>query len=314
MEDDNNNLPDESPEQEQNGEIKPVISPILAGFLAFFVCFILFQVGGSVLTILILGMNPKNYPLNSVRLLESAGEILLILLPALLFTKWNYSDIGKIIRIRSVLWQEVLLFSLGAILLVPILQDLLYIQNYIFNNLANSTTFFHNLKSALDSWDGAVENSYINILATRNFMEKLLVIVIVGIVPAICEESMFRGFIQRSFEMKMKPFWAALIAAFCFGVSHLYPYQLIALTGLGLFFGFAAYTSETIVIPIILHFLNNFMAIIMYFFYGNQELVNNPTISKSDLIPTIGMLVGLTIIFFFIIYFIKRYYSKLKKA
>jgi membrane protease YdiL (CAAX protease family) len=316
MENDNGNLPEKPPEQDQNdnSNIKPVISPIAAAFIGLFGGFILYQVVGGILTLLVFGMDINHAPVNQYRLMTAAGQILFILLPALLFSKWFYNDVGKIIRIRMPSWQEVLLFLIGIAILSPLLQNLLYIQNYVLNSLASSSSFFNSVRSSMDKLDSLVQSAYVNLLQSNNFFEKILIVAVVAIVPAFCEETMFRGFIQRSFEMKMKPFWAALITAVFFGLYHFSPYGLIALVCLGFFFGFAAYTSETLVIPIILHFANNFIAVIMYFMYGNEELTNNPTISKAELIPTLGMLIGLTIVFFFLIYFIKRYYSKLKKA
>jgi CAAX protease family protein len=316
MEDDNGNLPETPPEQDQNDDskIKPVISPIAAAFIGLFGGFLLYQVVGGILTLLVFGMDINHAPINQYRLMTAAGQILFILLPALLFSKWFYTDVGKIIRLRMPSWQEVLLFLIGIAILSPLLQNLLYIQNYVLNSLASSSSFFNSVRSSMDKLDNLVQSAYGNLLESNNFFEKILIVTVVAIVPAFCEETMFRGFIQRSFEMKMKPFWAALITAIFFGLYHFSPYGLIALVCLGFFFGFAAYTSETLVIPIILHFTNNFIAVIMYFIYGNEELTNNPTITKAELIPTLGMLAGLTIVFFFLIYFIKRYYSKLKKA
>lgn len=316
MEDENNNLP-ETPNEtglNNNPENKPVISPIAAAFIGLFGGFFLYQIVGGILTILIFGTDIKSAPVNAYRLMTAAGQILFILLPALLFSKWFYIDVGKIIKIRIPSWQEILLFVIGIVILTPLLQNLLYIQNYVFNNLASSSSFFHSIKSAVDKLDDLVQSAYVDLLKSNNFAEKILIVGVVAVVPAFCEETMFRGFIQRSFEMKMKPFWAALITAVFFGLYHFNPYGLIALVCLGFFFGFAAYTSETIVLPIILHFLNNFIAVTMYFIYGDQELVNNPTITKSELMPTLAALVGLIIIFFSLIYFIKRYYSRLKQA
>ncbi len=318
MEENSNNPQEEKnfPEHkhDNNDGINPVINPILAGIIGLFGGFILYQFVGGTLLLLVFGLDIKNAPPDLYRLMTAASQILFILLPALLFSKWFYIDVGKIIRIRIPSWQEIGLFVVGIIILTSLLQNFLYIQNYLLDSLAKTSPFVHSVKSALDSFDKLVEDTYVDLLKPSNFADMLLIIIVVSVVPAFCEESLFRGFIQRSFEMKMKPFWAALITAIFFGLYHVNPYSLIPLICLGLFFGFAAYSSETIILPIILHFLNNFAAVILYFIFGNDELINNPTVSKLDLVPTIEAFVGLSILFFILIFFIKKYYSKIKNA
>src|SRR5574338_160321 len=77
-------------------------------------------------------IDPDCDPVNDLRLMTMAGQILFILLPALLFAKWIYSDVGKIIRIRRPDWKELSLFIIGIVILTPLLQSYLYIQNYFF--------------------------------------------------------------------------------------------------------------------------------------------------------------------------------------
>lgn len=305
-----NNIPN-SPETPQK-QINPLISPIAAAILGLVGAFFLYQIVGGIITLLIFGEDLKSAPINALRLLTAGGQILFILLPALVFAKWIYEDVSTIIRFKLPDWKEFALFILGIVILTPLLQNYLYIQNYFVAYLAKISPFFQNIKSALDSLDKMIENTYGDLLSTNNFLEGIFVIVIVSVVPALCEETMFRGFIQKSFEFKLKPFWAALITAIFFGLYHFNPYGLIPLIGLGFYFGFAAYTSNSIFIPMTLHFLNNFAAIILYFVFGNDELINSAVESKADLNSTIISFVLLLIVFSGVIVFIKRYYSQVK--
>jgi len=293
-------------------QIKPLISPIAAAIIGLVGAFFLYQIVGGTITLLIFGKDLKSAPINALRLLTAGGQILFILLPALVFAKWIYEDVSTIIRFKLPDWKEFAIFILGIVILTPLLQNYLYIQNYIFAYLAKVSPFFQSIKSSLDSLDKMIENTYGDLLSTNNFLEGIFVIIIVSIVPAVCEETMFRGFIQKSFEFKLKPFWAALITAIFFGLYHFNPYGLIPLIGLGFYFGFAAYTSNSIFIPMTLHFLNNFAAIILYFVFGNDELINSTVESKADLNSTIISFILLLIVFSGVIVFIKRYYSQVK--
>jgi hypothetical protein len=70
--DENQDKNDISPEQPEGGGIQPRISPIAAAFIGLIGGFILYQIVGGVLTLLIFGMNFEQAPVNSVRLMTMA--------------------------------------------------------------------------------------------------------------------------------------------------------------------------------------------------------------------------------------------------
>jgi hypothetical protein len=159
-----------------------------------------------------------------------------------------------------------------------------------------------------------VDKTYGNLLSPRSIIDGLFVVIVVSVVPAICEEIMFRGFIQKSFEFKLKPFNAALITAIFFGIYHFNPYALVPLILIGLYFGFAAYMSNSIFVPISLHFINNFIAVLFYFIFGNDDTMI-PPVSKNFSLTTACIILSILIILFVgIVYVIKRYYSVKIKA
>lgn len=297
-----------------SNEIKPAISPIAAAFIGLVGGFFLYQIVGGILTILIFGTEIDKAPVNLYRLMTIGGQVLFILLPALLFSKWIYSDVDKIIRIKIPRWKEIGLFTLGILVLTPLFQNYLYIQNYFIEIAAKHSPFINTLKTALDTLDDLVEKTYVDLLNANNIFEGLLVVALIAVVPAFCEEAMFRGFIQRSFEFKMKPFYAALITAVFFGIYHFNPYALIPLIGLGLYFGFAAYTSETILLPVFLHFLNNFIAVILYFIFGDDDIISSSISSEADIGSSIALFFFMLLIFAGVVFLIKKYYSQLRNA
>ncbi|MCB9248002.1 MAG: CPBP family intramembrane metalloprotease [Ignavibacteriales bacterium] len=52
---------------------------------------------------------------------------------------------------------------------------------------------------------------------------------------------------------------------------HFNPYGLIPLILLGMYFGFAVYKSDSIIVAMILHFLNNFISIVAYFIFWRRR-------------------------------------------
>lgn len=289
------------------------IPPVGAAFLGLVGGFFLYQIVGALLTVLIFGFDLESVPVNGLRLMTMAGQILFILLPALIFAKWIYSDVGKIIRIRKTSWQELGLFTVGIIVLTPLLQSFLYIQNYFLEEWAKQSGFINALKTFFDTLNELVEKTYGNLLSASNIFELILVVLVVAVVPAISEETMFRGYIQRSFELKLKPYLAIFLTALFFSAYHFNPYGFIPLFILGAYFGFAAYRSKTLIIPVVLHFLNNFSAVSLYHIVGDDELLKSDvTVGTEELSSYLLMLVGLTLIFVFLIYFINKFYASQK--
>ncbi len=316
-----NNIPDNNnPEEGNQGRnlpgknIQPRISPITAAFIGLFGGFFLYQIVGGLLTLAVFGFDLKSAPAQSVRLMTMAGQILFILLPALIFAKWFYEDVTEIIRFRLPRWEEILLFTLGIVILTPLLQYYLSIQNYFINQWAISSPLIHSLKSSLDKLNDMVDKTYGSLLTVHTVFGGLLVIIVVAIVPAICEEVMFRGYIQRSFEFRLKPFWAALITAVFFGIYHFNPYGLLPLIGLGFYFGYAAYMSNSIAVPMSLHFFNNFTAVIFYFIFGQDDSLSSSVDKNFDLNSSLLILVALIFLFGVVMYLINKYYAKVKNA
>lgn len=306
--------PENSEENNLNSDpdniIEYQIPPIGAAFLGLIGGFFLYQIVGALLTVLIFGLDLESMPVNGLRLMTMAGQILFILLPALVFAKWIYSDVGKIIRIRKTTWQEMGLFTIGIIILTPLLQTFLYIQNFFLEEWAKNSGFINSLKTFFDTLNELVEKTYGNLLSASNIFEFILVVLVVAIVPAVTEETMFRGFVQRSFELKLKPYLAIFITAIFFSGYHFNPYGFIPLFILGAYFGFAAYKSRTLVVPVVLHFLNNFSAVSIYHIFGDDELLKSDvTVSSNELSSYVLLLAGLTLLFVFLVYFINRFYT-----
>ena len=79
---------------------------------------------------------------------------------------------------------------------------------------------------------------------------------------------------------------------------------------LGLYFGFAAYMSNSIIIPMILHFLNNFAAVILFFTIGDEDLIKSAPAADTNILSSVMTLLGLAVLFGVVVVLIKRYYSK----
>jgi membrane protease YdiL (CAAX protease family) len=99
------------------------------------------------------------------------------------------------------------------------------------------------------------------IFTSYSSQELLWLIVVVCITPAVCEEMLFRGYVQRTLErtLGMK---SVFITGIIFGLFHMQPLNLISLSFLGILIGYFYYRSKSLMPCIFAHFTNNLLAVL----------------------------------------------------
>lgn len=99
-------------------------------------------------------------------------------------------------------------------------------------------------------------------LMTGKELPLIVLIGVIALAPAIFEELLFRGLLVRFFEKK--GVWTAILASgVLFAIFHLDFYKLLPITFLGIWLGYLLYTSRSIYLPMLAHFCNNALAILV---------------------------------------------------
>lgn len=119
----------------------------------------------------------------------------------------------------------------------------------------------------------------------------LLAFIHIGIVPAIFEEVMFRGYVLRALEKSGGIIMAILVSGLLFGLYHLQPSNVIPLATLGIIFAYVTYVSDSLIPAMVAHLLNNGGQVI----YGamNPEFLDQEMTKELDmpLILVIGSMI-----------------------
>lgn len=92
----------------------------------------------------------------------------------------------------------------------------------------------------------------------------LPIALLIGLAPAVCEEVLFRGFLQPRLT-RLLWFWPGLgvvLASLAFAAFHVDPVHVVAVFPLGLWLGFLSYRSGSIFPAVIGHFVNNVLSVI----------------------------------------------------
>ena len=98
-------------------------------------------------------------------------------------------------------------------------------------------------------------------------------IFMVAFLPAIGEELLFRGVIQRIFTNWTRNYhWGIWISALLFSALHMQFYGFIPRLFLGVLFGYLLVWSGSIWLPIIAHFINNGVAVVAIYMIDKKLL------------------------------------------
>ena len=116
-----------------------------------------------------------------------------------------------------------------------------------------------------------------NPISINSIKDLLIYYVSLAIIPAICEELLFRGVIINCLKHKGQIF-AVVLSAIMFAIFHFSPEQLIYPICWGLLLGIVYLRTKNILFPMIMHFINNaFSLTLQYFTTTSNSVKFEPT-------------------------------------
>lgn len=137
-----------------------------------------------------------------------------------------------------------------------------------------------NQQLVLPSWLSSLENWMRNsedqageitkaFLATKSLGGLLGNILVVAVLPAIGEELLFRGILQKMIKSLIGSSHGAIwITAILFSALHLQFFGFLPRMLLGVLFGYLLEWTGSLWLPILAHFINNAAGVLIYFFTG----------------------------------------------
>ena len=132
---------------------------------------------------------------------------------------------------------------------------------------------------------------------------------VIGLLPAIGEELVFRGLIQREiWRGTMKIHLSIWLSAAIFSTIHFQFYGFVPRLLLGALFGYLYYWSGNLLIPIFSHFVNNAFIVVMTYLY--QTKVTSVDIEGEDAAP-LKFVIACALISAGLVYYIWHHYTKI---
>ena len=159
--------------------------------------------------------------------------------------------------------------------------------------------YYWNKSLPLPEWartiDTTTNEAIKNLLVTDASWELFFNILVIAIIPAIGEEMVFRGVLQRKLEHWFgNPSFAIWIAAAIFSGFHLQLEGFFPRLLLGALLGYLFYWSKSLWIPIIVHFVNNALQIVAMHFF--EKDISGIDIEKISHVPIWSALLSLLLV------------------
>lgn len=145
-----------------------------------------------------------------------------------------------------------------------------------------------------------------------NFGQFLIVVLLLAVMPAVCEELVFRGIIYNGLRNKFNVKWATVLSSVMFALIHLSIYKTFYQLILGVVLALIAYYTGTIFYGIIFHFINNFTIILVNYISPSKAIFEFTTWGAKEILLSIGIFIigALAVVFFFML--LKNYTKKHK--
>ena len=181
---------------------------------------------------------------------------------------------------------------------------LLALAGLILSGALGSLTEKIPIPIAFKNWADGLEAQYkkalVSMTQMHSIVDLLYALLAVAIVPAIVEELYFRGTLQKTLkDWTGKPILSVIITALFFSAIHFSYYGFLSRMALGILLGLIYEFTKTIWLPILLHFINNGIAIVtLYVVRSNPASVEK---AMDENLPIYWGLIALVTIYFILI-------------
>ena len=268
-------------------------APVWTALLVFVIAFVVFNIAGAVAIGVALvqdaaGSGAVPTMADMEALLASrphlvlgsnaAGQLVGFALFALLAARLSSHDWRAFLRLRLPDAKGLGLAAVGWVALYPIV-----LWAGEINRLVPLPEWLAELeKSQTDMLEG---------LLMGGELSTLFLFFAVAVTPAVCEELIFRGYLQRQVERRAGSVKAFVIVGVAFGLYHLRLSQALPLSLLGVYLGFVVWATGSVWTGTVVHLLNNGFAVLATGYVRGQPDLDMETIDNAS-VPILAVLVA----------------------
>ena len=211
---------------------------------------------------------PQPLSVNELKWVQLIQTAALFLLPPLLMAFLWAKQPLEWLKLKS----ETRGYGLWAIFLMLMALPAINLVGY-FNQQMSLPAFLEPLEQWMKTSEESAARLTEQFLNVSTYGGLIINILLMALLPAVAEELTFRGVLQNLFEVKdetlKKKGNRVHIAIWCsailFSAIHMQFYGFLPRMLMGALFGYALVWTGSLWMPILMHFTNNAMAVILYF-------------------------------------------------
>lgn len=270
--------------------------------------FILFQITASVIALALIGMegglssdpseaiNMMTENLDLVFIGNSTGQILFLGLATWFYARLHTSRADRESFLRFNFRNGTLRYMLLAVVLVVAGQPVIWFLSWL-NTLIPMPDAFTNIQT---SQMEMIEN----FLKSDHMM--WLTLFHVAVVPAICEEVLYRSYVLRAFEKSWGIWPAIIISGLLFGLYHVQLSNLFPLAAIGILLAYITWVSKSVLPAMAGHFANNGGSVLYGTYYPESAFAE----MTPESMPPIWAVIISLVITSYIVYWMYNQYQK----
>ena len=241
----------------------------------FFVSFF-FGIAGMGIAALLFGATTNINDQKSMQLILSLFSFLIP--PVILGYMWYNKPMEAYSLNRKPSIKMVIL----AVLLIVALSPGINLLSYL-NEQIGLPEFMKGIEQYFKDLEALAATLTEQMLKMNSTGDLLVNLFVMAVVPAFCEELYFRGTLQNIFSENRNKHAAIWIVAIIFSLIHFQMYGFIPRMILGALLGYLLVWSGSLWVPVIAHFTNNALAVLVSGFgQGNEQVKALEEIGKSE--------------------------------
>lgn len=208
------------------------------------------------------------FPILPMKWLQFVQTILIFVLPTILVAALVGDQ-----PFRYLSFEKKGNFSTFALVFVLALVQIPLINGLVaLNEAVVLPDFLSSVEQWLKTTEEAAKILTEKLLTVTTWQGLLVNILVMAVAPALGEELLFRGLLQRIFSGKMGKHAAVWLTAFLFSAVHFQFYGFVPRMLLGAIFGYLLLWTKNLWVPIFAHFLNNATVVIFFFLEKNNYI------------------------------------------
>ncbi len=243
-----------------------VIGGLVFGILAIAIVLMMYGLGIVSNLDMLLAGDPKY--IGGFKVIQILSSIGTFILPPIALALTERKKVTEFYLFRQPKFLLVVLVLAIMILSMPFME-----WTVIWNQKMVLPDFLHKIEQWMKEKEAIAMKMTIQLITVRSNFDFIVNLIMIAVIPAVGEELMFRGGVQRSLNRAFEnPHVAIWLSAIIFSAIHVQFYGFVPRMLLGAGFGYLYYFSGSIWYAMLAHFINNAYAVCAAFYMQKHHM------------------------------------------